>query len=349
MATHTALAFRTAGSPFEVIDDIPNQTPGPKQALVKCLYVAINPVEIWQASTGAFVSSLPGIIGSDCAGVVVEVGEGCTKLQKGDHVYGASRLGVNEYQPFQEFYLVDEELTHKLAAGGIAPEAAATIPTGALTTILGLVAPWNAAFPEAGTTVAPNDEWVIILGGSGTVGHFAIEIARLCGYKVAASSSTPKAELVLKTGAETVFDNRASLEEQAEKIKAITGGKFSKIFDASGKGNEVAVEAFKHSTESAKYFTSVNDSSAIKVPDDIQAYSVLLPLIGREEDAMGAQVSKVLKQAIPLVEAHVDRGTITPVDYDLFEKTGWEGLKEAMAFCGSGQAAKKVVVKVQDP
>lgn len=40
-----------------------------------------------------------------------------------------------------------------------------------------------------------SDEWIILLGGSGTVGHFTIQLARLCGFKVAASCSTSKSEV----------------------------------------------------------------------------------------------------------------------------------------------------------
>ncbi|KAI9149466.1 Zinc-type alcohol dehydrogenase-like protein-like protein [Paramyrothecium foliicola] len=333
-------------APLEVVDDLPRQSPGPKQALVKSLFVAINPVDPWMAYTGAMTAGMPTVLGSDASGVVVEAGEGCTKLQKGDYIYGSSRLGVSEYQPFQDTYLVDEDLVHKLGPGK-SIEGASTIAVGVFTAVLGIIAPWNAALPEPGSPPAQTDEWVIILGGSGTVGHFAVQIARLCGFRIAASCSASKSESVLQLGATATFDNRATPEEQAEEIRSITGGRFAKIFDASGKGHQVAVEAFKHSTESSKYLSTSIDSTEVKIPEDIDEFSIQLGLIGRDT-VEGEQVNRILRHAVPFVEAYVNDGLVTPVEYDLFEKTGWEGLKDAMGFYSSGKATKKIVVKVQD-
>lgn len=55
----------------------------------------------------------PAILGSDCAGVVIEVGLDCTKLKPGDYVYGCAPLGQNNYTPFQETFLVEEDVFFK--------------------------------------------------------------------------------------------------------------------------------------------------------------------------------------------------------------------------------------------
>ena len=59
---------------------------------------------------GALVTEWPAIIGSDACAVVLETGEGCTKLKKGDHVYSCMLIGQNRYSPFQDTYLVKEDL-----------------------------------------------------------------------------------------------------------------------------------------------------------------------------------------------------------------------------------------------
>jgi NADPH:quinone reductase-like Zn-dependent oxidoreductase len=46
---------------------------------------------------------------------------------------------------------------------------------------------------KEGTMAPEKDEWIVILGGTGTVGQFAVQIARACGYKVLASCSPSKA------------------------------------------------------------------------------------------------------------------------------------------------------------
>jgi hypothetical protein len=51
---------------------------------------------------------------------------------------------------------------------------------------------------------------------------------------------------------------------------------------------------------------------------------------------------------IPIIEGHIANGSITPVEFDLFETKGWEGLRDAMGYYTSGKATKKIVVQVQD-
>lgn len=87
--------------------------------------------EPFMAQTAILTTELPAVLGSDECAVVVETGEGCTRLNKGDYVYGLSRLGQNAYSPFQETFLVDEDLIFK-KPDGITPEDATIIGTGVL-------------------------------------------------------------------------------------------------------------------------------------------------------------------------------------------------------------------------
>jgi NADPH:quinone reductase-like Zn-dependent oxidoreductase len=85
--------------------------------------------------TGALVKEWPAVLGSDACTVVLETGEGCTKLKKGDYVYGCMRVGQNQFSPFQETFLVDEDLTFKKSAG-ISMEEACTIGGQVLVSLL---------------------------------------------------------------------------------------------------------------------------------------------------------------------------------------------------------------------
>ncbi len=84
-----------------------------------------------QQHTGLLIDEWPAILGSDCAGVVIEVGPDCTKLELGDIVYGCAPLGQNKFTPFQETFLVDEGLFLKKSAN-LSVEEAATIGAGLL-------------------------------------------------------------------------------------------------------------------------------------------------------------------------------------------------------------------------
>lgn len=63
-----------------------------------------------QQHTGLLVKEWPAILGSDCAGVVIETGSNCTRLKKGDYVYGCAPLGQNKLTPYQETFLVEESV-----------------------------------------------------------------------------------------------------------------------------------------------------------------------------------------------------------------------------------------------
>lgn len=83
------------------------------------------------AQTGVLTTGWPAILGSDHSAVVVETGEGSTRLKKGDHVYGLSRLGQNDFSPFQEMFLVDEDYIFK-GTDDLPLEVAAILGTGFL-------------------------------------------------------------------------------------------------------------------------------------------------------------------------------------------------------------------------
>lgn len=89
------------------------------------------------AQTGILTSEMPAVLGSDLCGLVIETGDGCTRLANGDYVYGISRLGQNAYSPFQETFLVDEDFLFKKTEN-VAPETAAIVGAGLLVSFLPL-------------------------------------------------------------------------------------------------------------------------------------------------------------------------------------------------------------------
>lgn len=84
-----------------------------------------------QRHTGLLVTEWPAVLGSDCVGVVVDVGPDCEKLQKGDYVFGCAPLGQNRFTPLQETFLVVEDVFFKKPAN-ISVEEAATVGVGLL-------------------------------------------------------------------------------------------------------------------------------------------------------------------------------------------------------------------------
>ena len=79
--------------------------------------------------TGMLVTSWPAVLGCEASGVVLAVGEGVSRFQPGDHVYGCTRLGINEYTTFQETFLMDVDLTYKQGAN-LTTQSACTLGVG---------------------------------------------------------------------------------------------------------------------------------------------------------------------------------------------------------------------------
>jgi len=129
---------------------------------------------------------VPGI---DVAGTVVAVGSEVTRFQAGDEVFGIGRGSFAEYAAARE-----DKLAHKPVS--LSFEQAAVVPVSALTAIQGLR---DAGRIEAG-------QKVLIVGASGGVGTYAVQLAKSFGAEVTGVCSTAKVDLVRSIGADHVVD-----------------------------------------------------------------------------------------------------------------------------------------------
>jgi NADPH:quinone reductase-like Zn-dependent oxidoreductase len=127
--------------------------------------------------------------GLDVAGTVVTVGSEVTRFKPGDEVFGMSRGSFAEYAAARE-----DKLAHKPA--GLTFEQAAVVPISGGTALQGLR---DSGRIEVG-------QKVLIIGASGGVGTYAVQLARAFGAAVTGVSSTAKADLVRTLGADHVID-----------------------------------------------------------------------------------------------------------------------------------------------
>jgi NADPH:quinone reductase-like Zn-dependent oxidoreductase len=146
------------------------------------------PYPIRLAGFGVKVPKQP-VIGSDMAGVVEAVGNGVTSFHPGDEVFG---VGNGSYA---EYVVVP---VNKLAPKptNLSFEQAAVVPTSASTALQGLR---DKGKVEAG-------QKVLIIGASGGVGTYAVQLAKAFGAEVTGVSSTLKVDLVRSIGADHVID-----------------------------------------------------------------------------------------------------------------------------------------------
>jgi NADPH:quinone reductase-like Zn-dependent oxidoreductase len=129
------------------------------------------------------------VAGLDVAGTVVAVGSDVTRFSVGDEVFGISRGSFAEYAAARE-----DKLAHKPAE--LSFEQAAVVPVSALTAIQGL--------RDAGRIRA--GQRVLIIGASGGVGTYAVQLAKAFGAEVTGVCSAAKVDLVRSIGADHVVD-----------------------------------------------------------------------------------------------------------------------------------------------
>ncbi|MFV0399322.1 MAG: NADPH:quinone reductase [Oscillospiraceae bacterium] len=188
--------------------------PGPDQVRVEMHAAGINPVETYiRSGNYPALPALPYIPGKDGAGVVDAVGEGVSRLKKGDRVYVAAVVANYCSGTYAEYTVCDAEAVHPLPEG-------LTFAQGAGVGTPGLAAQ-NALFPRG--KLAPG-ETVLIHGATGGVGSLAVQLARRQGARVLATAGEPEGfELLRELGAHAAFSHNE--EGFTDRILEYTGGR----------------------------------------------------------------------------------------------------------------------------
>ncbi|MBS1231084.1 MAG: alcohol dehydrogenase, zinc-binding domain protein [Proteobacteria bacterium] len=204
--TMKALTFKRYGKSPEIgFADVPRPTLKADELLVQVHAASVNPVDN-MIVTGIFKPilhfQLPATLGSDLAGVVVEVGSNVTRFKSGDAVFAnIFDLGTGA---IAEFAVVPERLA-ALKPANLDFVEAASIPMVGLTS-------WQALKERANLRAGHK---VFIPAGSGGIGTFAIQLAKHLGAKVGTTTSTGNVELVRKLGADEVVDYKEQEFETA--------------------------------------------------------------------------------------------------------------------------------------
>lgn len=204
--THSAVAVTQVRAPLSIIQ-VPTVSPVERQVLVRVLYVSSTPLDFHQADGGLFVQT-PQVIGDGPAGEVVAVGPEVKNLKVGDQVFGFAWRS-NQERAAQEYITAPETLFGKLP-DGFSLAAASTIGDPfvtawhTITTNLGLSLP----YPRPNDYTPPSSQApILIWGGSGASGRFAIQILAHYGYtNVFATASKRHHASIEQLGARKVFD-----------------------------------------------------------------------------------------------------------------------------------------------
>lgn len=218
-----AMVYERYGKPHEVLKprEVPVPAIGDDEVLVKVHAVAVNPLD-WHLMTGTPAIARPSfgirtpkrsIPGNDIAGTVEAVGKEVREFQVGDQVFGESPDGGG----FAEYVTVSEDgLVSK--PENLTFEEAAAVPVAAFTAIQGL-RDWGGL--EAGDDV-------LIIGASGGVGTYAVQVAKALGAShLTGVCSTKNVETAFALGADEVVDYTRADYADGER-------KYDLIFDVPG-------------------------------------------------------------------------------------------------------------------
>ena len=206
-AAMKAIVVHEFGGP-EVLkyEDAPRPEPKENEILVRVIAAGVNPVDTYVRSGNFGKPTLPLTPGFDIAGIVEEIGPGATKFKKGDAVYGNVHIGG-----YAEFAVAAEKDV-ALKPASLDFVQAAAVPVAARTA-------WNALIETA--HLGPG-QTVLIQGGSGGVGSFAIQIAKLRGAKVYATASTANQDLLKDLGADMAIDyTKQKFEDVVKDVDAV--------------------------------------------------------------------------------------------------------------------------------
>ncbi len=192
-----AIHIHGRGGPDHLVyEDAPQPHPGSGEVLVRVYATAIIANELkwdvtYQTTTGS--PRTEPIPGRDLSGMVEEVGPGVTTPVKGTEVY--AMLGYGRDGAEADYTLA---LPSELAPKPITldPVQAAAVPLSALTA-------WQALFDHARLAAG---QTVLVHGGAGGVGVFAVQLARWAGAQVLATASAPNREFLRDLGAREIID-----------------------------------------------------------------------------------------------------------------------------------------------
>jgi len=188
------------------VEEVPRPEPTDDEILVRVEAASVNRADIdglyprWEFSrlfTG-IRGPRSAWLGEDVAGVVEAVGRGVTRFRPGDRVF--ADLFTSARGSFAEFVTAKERVFLSIP-DDLSFEDAATLPHSGVLAAQGLRT-------GSGRTVQPGER-VLVVGASGNVGPFAVQIAKARGADVTGVSSAEKAEFVRSLGADRVLDYRA--------------------------------------------------------------------------------------------------------------------------------------------
>ena len=221
-----AIALNEFGGP-EVLKEIevPKPTATEGQVVIEVRASSVNPVDYKiRDGRGAFLCpDFPAILHADCAGIVAEVGPGVTGFEAGDEVYAFSSGLMGKPGALAEFMAADARMMAPKPKP-LSFEEAAALPLVTATAWYSLIDCFDIGAKHT----------ILVQGGTGGVGHVAVQLAKSRGAKVFATcGSDEKCEIAKSLGADDAFNYRTM--KVKDYVDQATGGAgFDVVYNTPG-------------------------------------------------------------------------------------------------------------------
>jgi len=310
--------------------ELPKPVAEAGQVLVRIAATSVNPVDTMIRAMGKDLPispEPPAVLGMDFAGTIEAIGEGVTEYAVGDEVYGCAG-GLMELQgALAEYMAADAKLiAHK--PKNLSMREAAALPLVGITAYEGLT--------RAGTQAGQK---VLVHGGTGGVGHIAVQLARHFGAEVfATAGNEQKLVLIEKLGATAINYKTESVADYVAKYT--NGAGFDVIFDSVGGENMLnSFEAAKLNGQIASTVSLLElDLSPVHFKGlSLHVIFMLIPMIYNDQREVHGQI---LAKLAEVVEAKQLRPMLDDQAFLLSD------IAKAHDRLTSGQATGKIVVEL---
>ncbi len=318
------------------VGDFPAPKTGPSDILVRVHAASVNPVD-FKLRDGKLRLlrryRFPLILGHDCAGEVVQVGEDVTQFKVGDRIFSRPRNG--RIGTFAEFIAIDQSEA-ALMPPNLNYHEAASLPLVALTS-------WQALVDVA--QLKPRQQ-LLIPAGSGGVGTFAIQLAKHIGAEVWTTTSGKNLEFVKSLGADHAINYQdEDFENRVNNLDV--------VFDTLGGDSLDRSFAI---TRPNGWVVSIAGSPDYRNAEEMgldMLRSLLLRVVGLRVNSRARRAGvnyrfifmKPLGEELAQIAALISEGVIKPVVDRIFPISECQS---AIEYSASGRARGKIVISLID-
>ncbi|MED1381865.1 NADPH:quinone reductase [Bacillus mycoides] len=275
---------------------------------------------------------MPLILGNDFSGVIVKVGTKVTQFKVGDEIYARPRK--DKIGTFAEYIAIHED-DIALKPKNLTLEEAASIPLVGLTSYQAL----------HDIMQLQKGQKILIHAGSGGVGTFAIQLAKIMGATVATTASEAGENLVKSLGADEIINYKKEKFEDILKnydavFDTLGGTTLEKSFDIiKSEGNIVSVSGMPNARFGKEFGSGFFKTLLFSL-----ASKKLTALEKKHNAQYSFLFMKPSGDQLRIIAKYIESGQIKPIIDRIFP---FENTQKAMEYSESGRAKGKIIVKIK--